>query len=364
MRRGSWLGLVVCVAAGSPGAAQVPVVADDPPGAFADPDHPPLRDLTPDGFADIVPPPPPHAGHDCPPGHLAPTAPGHAGFYGTAEYLLFRPRSGAFDFALVNGGTGLATTGPVESLKYDLGNGVRAELGYRFERGWEVGFAYTFLEASGGRTLTAAAGQVLFPTLTRPGLTDTVTSAAASASLSYNLYDGLIGKRFTVHENFAVRAFGGFRFADITQRFNVGYNGLDAVNAAVNTRSAFEGFGPMIGGEAVLGGWCGLHAYARASGGLLNGRSTNSIRETNNAGGTVYADSRYDVRKVVPVAGLAIGGGWQYRTVSIRAGYEVTHFFGLTEPLRFVDDVGQGKLVTRPSYLSLEGFFVQVGFTF
>lgn len=363
MRRGSWLRLVVWFAA-SPAVAQVPVVPYDPPGAFADPAQPPLRDLTPPGFADIVPPPPAHVGTDCPPGHLAPTAPGHAGFYGTAEYLLFRPRSGALDFALVNANTGLATVGPVESLKYDLGNGVRAELGYRFERGWEVGFAYTFLEASGGRTLAAAPGQVLFPTLTRPGLTDAVTSAAASANLSYNLYDALMGKRFAIDDNFAVRVFGGFRFTDISQRFNVAYNGLDAIKAAVNTRSAFEGFGPIVGGEAVLGGWHGFHAYARASGGLLTGRSTNSVLETNNAGGTVYVNSRYDVRKVVPVASIAIGGGWQYRNVSIRAGYEVTNFFGLTEPPRFVDDVGQGKVVTRPSYLSLEGFFVQLGFTF
>lgn len=357
MRRGSWLGLVVCVAAASPAAGQAPVVP-------LDADDPPLRDLTPPGFADIVPPPPRHGGHDHPPGHLAPSAPAHAGFYGTAEYLLFRPRSGAFDFALVNAGAGLATAGPVESLKYDLGNGVRAELGYRFERGWEVGFAYTFLEASGGRTAAAGPGGVLFPTLTRPGLTDAAASAAATASLNYNLYDGLVGKRFVLDDHFAVRAFGGFRFADITQRFDVGYDGLDAVRAAVGTRSEFEGFGPLVGGEAVLGGWHGFHAYARASGGLLTGRSTNTVRETNNAGGTVYVDSRYDVRKVVPVAGLAIGGGWQYRTVSVRAGYEVTHFFGLTEPLRFTDDVGQGKLVTRPSYLSLEGFFVQVGFAF
>ena len=47
-----------------------------------------------------------------------------------------------------------------------------------------------------------------------------------------------------------------------------------------------------------------------------------------------------------------------------RAGYEVTHWFGLTQPIRFVDDVGQGKISTRPVNLSLEGLFLQVGLAF
>ena len=45
-------------------------------------------------------------------------------------------------------------------------------------------------------------------------------------------------------------------------------------------------------------------------------------------------------------------------------GYEITHWSGFGEPVRFVDDIGQGKIVTRPSDLSLEGFFFQVGVAF
>jgi hypothetical protein len=144
----------------------------------------------------------------------------------------------------------------------------------------------------------------------------------------------------------------------------VGFDGLDANLAAVRSRSGFDGCGPIVGAEAVVVGWHGLHLYSRAGAGLLTGRSTNRLMETNNADGTVYVDTRYDVRKVVPVASLAVGGGWQYRTVSIRAGYEITHWPGFGEPIRFVDDVSQGKIGTRPAALSLEGFFFQVGLVF
>jgi len=372
MPRGSWLGLVVCLAVVTPVAGQGPprtlpaYPASPPVAANAAPaSDPPLKDLTPPEFADLIPPPDSHGhGHGGVPGCLTPTVPAHAGFYGTAEYLLYRPRSGSFDYALVNANGGLATNGPIQTLSYGEGSGFRVEGGYHFKTNWDVAFAYTYLQADGTSGVVASGAQVILPTLTRPGLIDNATSATAEATLNYNLYDMVAGKRIALDENFAFRGFAGFRFAQINQQFNTLYNGLDAQLAAVNIRSRFNGFGPLIGGEAILSGWHRFHGYARASGGLIAGRSLNPIVETNNSGATSYVNTQNDVRKVVPVASIAIGGGWQFRTVSIRAGYEVTQWFGLSEPARFVDDVGQGKISTRPSNLSLEGFFIQFGLTF
>ncbi len=372
MPRGCWLGLIVCVAVVTPAAGQgpprsLPAYPPSPPAANAAPltTDPPLKDLTPPEFADLIPHAESHSGgHGGVPGNLTPTVPAHAGFYGTAEYLLFRTHSDSFDYALVNATGGLATDGPIKTLSYNLGNGLRAEGGYHFATSWDTAFVYTYFQANGTAGVVAGAGQVLLPTLTRPGLTDNATSATAAANLNYNLYDMVVGKRLAFDDHFAVRGFAGFRFADIHQTFNTLYNGLDAQLAVVNSGSRFQGFGPLIGGEAILSACRGFHGYARASGGLITGRSQNCQMETNDAGATVYTDTHYSVQKVVPVASIAIGGGWQYRTVSIRAGYEVTQWFGLTEPTRFVDDVGQGKINTRPSNLSLEGFFLQFGLTF
>lgn len=346
-------------------------------------DHPPLKEL-PSGLPDLVPPPE-HGGHgahgiagcaacgehDEIPGYMTPFIPGHGGWYATGEFLLMRPRNTDFDYAIrgAGGATSLATLGPIDSLRYGMGTGFRTELGRRFgEAGlWEAGFAYTYFTANengNSRNDGAPAGGALFPTLTRPGLTDRALSATANADLDYQLFDLLAARRVLVDDNFAVRLIGGGRFADIRQTFNAFYNGADARNAAVRTRSRFQGFGPIIGAEAVLVGWRGFHLYTRATGGLIAGRNTNRLIETNDAGATTYVNTSYDVRKVVPVTSIAIGGGWQYRTLSIRAGYEVTHWQGVFERPRFVDDVSQGKIITRPANLTLDGLFLQVGITF
>jgi hypothetical protein len=273
------------------------------------------------------------------------------------------PHAGA-KHAIANNNTGLGTSGPIESLKYGLGTGLRAEVGYHYgDSLWETAFAYTYFNSGGNSTIFAGGGALL-PTLTRPGLTDRATSAMANADLDYQLFDMIAARRMLVDEHFAIRWLGGFRFSDIRQTFNAFYGGGDARNAAVNTRSRFQGFGPMVGGEAILGGWHGFHLYTRATAAMLTGRDTNQLVETNDSGATTYVNTTYNVRKVVPMGSIAIGGGWQYRTFYFRAGYEITHWNGIFERPRFVDDVSQGKFITRPSNLTLEGLFLQVGLSF
>lgn len=376
-------------AAGAPASGQIPVSPLSPlapplPGASAAqvpagpssalptllPDEVPIKDLTPPGFAESYidghaagAAHGAHGGHG--PGHLNPLVSSDPGFFANAEFLLLRPRRGAFDYVLPNFSNSLATVGPVRSLNYELRTGVRGEIGYRFgETGWDVLFGYTYFRSNAFDTTRAGPGQTLLPTLTRPGLTENVLFAAAEANLEYNLYDLQFGRRFALDDHFAVRAFGGLRFASIRQDFKAYYDGLDANRAAVFAPNQFEGFGPLAGAEAVIIGWHGFHVYGRASGGALTGPSENPILETNGGGSVVYVDSSYNIRKVVPFAAVGFGGGWQYRNFSIRAGYQITHWFNLIDQPRFVDDVGQGKFVSRSANLSLEGLFVQMGLTF
>lgn len=323
----------------------------------------PIRDLTPPGFATDAPAA--HPAHHGVPGHLKPAAPEEGGPFASVEFLLLRPHRGAFDFVVPGDATGLVPTGSIRSLNYDLQPGVRAELGHRFgESGWEAYFGYTYFHSTAFESLRAPAGLTLFPTLTKPGLTNTVLFASSEADFEYNAYDILFGKRFAVDEHFAIRMSGGFRFASLRQSFSAFYDGLDARAAAVTADSNFQGFGPIVAGEAVWVGWKGFHLYARASGGLLTGRSDNPLIETNNKGKTTYANTAYEIRKVVPMASAGFGAGWQYRTVTLRVGYEITNYFNAIDQPRFVDDIGVGKIVTRPSNLSLEGLFVQVGLAF
>ena len=70
------------------------------------------------------------------------------------------------------------------------------------------------------------------------------------------------------------------------------------------------------------------------------------------------------VTSTVPVVTLGVGVAYEYRGVFVRAGYEVTNWFGLFERPVFVDDFAEGKFVRSPANLALDGFFVQLGLTF
>ncbi len=284
------------------------------------------------------------------------------GLFGAVEYLLLRPRRGAFDFGIADPANDFIPGGKLESLNYELRSGVRASIGYRFKDSpWGVSMAYTFLRSSADRTINAPTGGLIYPTLTRPGLTDEVGSAVAQSSLEYNVFDLEIGRRFHIDERLNVRAFGGIRFANIRQDFDVQYDRYDANLARVMTSSNFDGFGPLLGGEATLSVFRGFQLYARGSGALLTGKLVNPITETNNGGITHYASLDYRTRRVIPVMGMGIGGGWQHKNVSIRVGYEITNWFGLIDQPRFTNDFAIGKVTTRQSDLSLEGLFFQLG---
>ncbi|MFO0799917.1 MAG: Lpg1974 family pore-forming outer membrane protein [Gemmataceae bacterium] len=351
-----------------------PLAPPSAPPAHAEPNLSGVKDLTPPGFEHHEPAHgmnghggghDGHAGHHETPGNLLPSYPEEGGWYASADFLLLRPRRGAFDFAIPSTAGGLVTNGPVQSLNYELRTGVRAELGYRLGHShWEVLAGYTYFRSNAYDAIGAGPGQALLPTLTRPGLTDTVSFAAADANLVYNVYDALVARRFVVGEHVALRMLGGLRFANIQQSFNAYYDGIDARQAQVSAGSQFQGFGPVVGGEAVWAGWNGFHLYGKANGGLLTGNSENPLLEANGNGGAIFANTRYDVQKVVPFTSVGVGGGWQYRTFTVRAGYEITHWFGLIDQPRFTDDVGRGRFVPTPANLSLEGLFVQMAVQF
>lgn len=379
-----WVGVgVLLVAAGTAAAQPVhPGAAPGaPPGALpalmpggapgsgialaglAD-EHPPLKEL-PSGLPELIPHEDKHHGHHEIGGWMTPFIPEHGGWYTQGEFLLQRPRATDLDFAFINQTAGLGTVGPLESYRYELGTGVRAELGYRYGEGkWESAFAYTYLTAGNDRTVTAGTGQVLLPTLTRPGLTDRAQTATGNIDLDYQTFDMIIGRRILADEHFGVRLIGGLRFTDFRQILNTTYDGLDARQARIAARERFQGVGPMAGFETVLAGCKGFHLYSRTTVGLITGRNTNRLIETNDAGATTYVNTRYDVRKVVPMGSIAVGGGWQYKSISLRGGFEITHYQNAFERPRFTDDVGQGKVITRPANLTLEGLFLQVAVSY
>ena len=117
-----------------------------------------------------------------------------------------------------------------------------------------------------------------------------------------------------------------------------------------------------MAGETVWGLTRSLGCSAGRPDGLVTGTcGTRSWRRT--TAGRHLRDCRRPVRLTVPFAAWA----WhlyEYRGLFLRAGYEVTNFFGLFERQYYVDDFAEGKTLNRSSNLALDGFFVQFGLAF
>jgi len=300
-----------------------------------------------------------------PPAGIDDSGPPMGGFYAAVEFLYLTPRERGLDFAVVDPRNDLVPAGTVQTLNYRPNVAVRGSIAYALPgRGWDLGFTYTYFTARDEFGVAAPDGGLLYPTLTRAGLTDEAGAASAHAHLTLNIYDVTAGRTWEPDEFSRLRLFGGVRVATVHQAFDAGYVGRDADAAFVDTKQGWTGTGPLFGAET----WCqvggGFGLFGRATGALLTGTMTSPFTETNNAGATVYTDLRDKYALTVPMVTLAVGVSYEYRGLFIRAGYEVTQFFSLFERPAFVDSFAEGKFVRQPSNLALDGLFVQMGLTF
>lgn len=363
------LGLALSTASGQTSSLggsipPAPTEARPAPGYPAGLPPAPLKDLTPTSILT-------QPGHEAAGGHnghgdLIPHEEHHAepGFYGTFEYLLLRPRRGNLGYALLSTNNAPTPVGQIEALNFDLNSGVRASVGYKMAENWDAAFTYMYFRANAEGTATAPAGGVLYPTLTRPGFVDSAINAAANAGVLINTYDAEFGRRFAAGESCTARVFAGFRFADVNQDFSATYDGRDAAGSVVSTRNDFQGFGPIVGVEGAFTVAHRFQFYARASGGLLTGSDSAGLIETNQFGQSVYANYSSNTRRVVPVGTVGIGVGWQAGRLSLRGGYEVSHWGSLIGTTRLSSDFSPGKTTTTYESLSLEGFFFRIGWEF
>jgi hypothetical protein len=303
-------------------------------------------------------------GHGPAAGHAAAEHHEEASIYGYAEYLFLKGRSNTLDFAVIDRADDLATQGRLARVSYNGRSAFRAGAGYQFENGWSLGMTYSFLRSSGRSTLGVNPGGVIFPTLTRPGLVDRVTSVIADADLSADLFDIEAGRTIHVDEATKFRLTTGLTFANIRQDLKAQYDGLQANRAIAQTQNKYTGAGPFLGGEATwsLNEKWGL--FGKARGGLTIGDAKASLADGNDGGMTRYADLSDNYVKVVPYASMGLGVRYSGHAWFMSAGYEITNWFGAFESARLQDDFAEGRYMPRSGDVSWNGFFVQWGVKF
>jgi len=287
-----------------------------------------------------------------------------AGFIVRGTYLLMQPRRRAMDFAIVSSSGSGRAIGNLIEVPWESTSGFRAGLGYRLpENGWEITLDYTYLFTDSTRSVSAPAGGTVFATLTQPTINNSeVDTAASSNLLLYNVLDLMVGRRFSVGETTSLWLGGGGRFAWMKQELTAVYDGETATAGLVSSPIEFDGYGLRVGGEGQWNIREKLSLYAKAFGSLVVGDFDTSFLETAGAGATTVVGLSDHYRKVVPVAELGVGLGWQGEAFRFRVGYELTNWFGLVDSADLVHELN--KPTRRISDLSIDGLAIEVQFVY
>jgi hypothetical protein len=283
----------------------------------------------------------------------------------SAEYILFRARRRANDYAIADPNNNLTPEGVIRNVPYETDSGFRGTLGYRPGGSpWEFLFTYTYFRNGNDRETVAPPGGLLYPTLTRPGIVDDAQFAVGSASLTLSVYDLESMRHFTIDEAFTLKFGMGARYADMDQTLQAAYFGGTANAAGVRSRVSFTGAGVTVGGQGDWVFWRNLRFFGRGRASLLMSDFDNTLVETNNGGQTVNVNVTESYRQVVPVLELASGVAWEYRNVRLAVGYEIANWFNVVDSPTFIDDFSEGTLGRRQSDLGIEGVFAQLGLVF
>ncbi len=289
------------------------------------------------------------------------------------DYLLWRARRRALDFAIVDPNDNGVPEGPVVSNFYDTDSGIR--FGFAFALPgpeWELAAFYTYFHAHGNQTFTAPPGGVVHATLLSPVGPRQVTGAFSQANVDLDVVDIQFGPRLTVGDDFLINFFGGIRLGQIKMRQNAFYTGgdtggFDEFLSFSGSRSLgelrFRGLGIRVGTE---GAWrCAeyTHLFARGSLSLLSGRYSESLLQ--DEAGEPFVNLAEKWEQVVPVLETAVGISYEFREdMRLAVGYEFSHWLGLVDSVHLSDDVAVGKTSRRRSDLTFEGLFVQLAIFF
>jgi Legionella pneumophila major outer membrane protein precursor len=287
----------------------------------------------------------------------------------SAQALFIQPSTGNFmDFAILDSGTALATSGEIAQLDYKNVTATRLGITYRPENtAWELGATHTWFQSDSNRSVVRDQNGALFSTFTHPFQNDSADTASARANLSYRSTAVDLGYRLQVGKSLGLRIFGGLQYSDVKQDMNVAYDGRDFNKATTETANRFQGVGPRFGAEAKVMIAKDLSLFGQGAGALLVGNRETSYRETDNDGADVVASVAQDRKnQFVPVVDLSLGLSWQptlwkQTKLNLATGYEYQHWFNLSESIRFADSSSPGAFTQTQNSLSLRGFFLKLG---
>jgi hypothetical protein len=280
------------------------------------------------------------------------------GVFGYADYLNWKARRPGLDFAaivplpVVFG----QTPDPLVTDSLDLArsSGVRAGIGYRFATGWDLTLSYTNFSTANETSVTQNASGTWELVATR-SLFNTIpmNSVEADGSLRLNVVDVEANWRSLLNDTVGFRAFAGFRWAEIDQKFNNTYqytSGITPVTGTVRFPSEMNAEGIRFGAEFEWRTCCGLRIFGRGAQSILVADFHMRHFESNTLHGVVL-DLPVNTTQIVPVLEAAAGLAWSRGPWEISGGYEMSNWFNMAD------------LERASQSLFIDGAFVRLAFS-
>jgi hypothetical protein len=280
----------------------------------------------------------------------------------------------------------------LHETQYSQDTGFRAGIGWLTSHCWDIAFDYTYFVGDGASGVgdpeedDAVFANLMDREMADDGvgglLDDGIADVASEdLSLSYDLYDLTIGRYYRPAGNLTMRAFGGFRGAEIRQDDSIQYfnlveddGGEVAEQVDVDRTIAMDGLGLRFGGQANWSLWGGgLSVSGRAATSFVYGDFNVTRTETQFDAGDDETDTwryYYEHQKIVPALELALGLHWEHGPFFVGAGYEFTHWFGLYQDLDIPgwaqddgddDDSDTVNVRSDRGDLTLDGWYAEAG---
>lgn len=286
------------------------------------------------------------------------------GWLVSVDYLNWDLRQRGTDFAITTDAqAGAVGRGAVQNLDMDRNSGVRTNVGYRTRSGWEWGIGYTYFHTDGAASAVAPADGNMWATRSHPTPSEEALTAEASANFGYNVFD-LEARYPLVHGSpVTLQVFGGLRWADIDQAFQVAYDGDEFVDGLYRNATSMTGFGLRLGAESQWHLNSSWSLFGNAAGSILHGRFHTHLLQTDFAGTETIVDVRDDYGQAIPVIEGAVGVAWNRGPVQIRGGYEMADWFNLADRSMFPDDTHEGVYAPQSNDVLLDGLFVRFSYT-
>jgi hypothetical protein len=224
------------------------------------------------------------------------------GWFITADVLYWHARVGGTEFAYTNKDSflRLPIKGRVKDMDFDWNWGLRAGLGYNFQRdGWDLHAQYTYFDTNGSETITVGQNSLVIPLRGSANIVHNITtpiekkflfctSAKSQYDFEYQGVDLELGCAYYLNRKFSIRPYAGLKSAWFDQeqitrysggKFSDGIYGLGPNTVHVTEDCDFWGIGPHGGVDMKWYLGYGVSIFSNLATALLFGRFDVDHRE-------------------------------------------------------------------------------------